>query len=298
MNRKLVFLYIMMIIVGISLFIAVMNKQPAQQTDVEVQEHVIIKEVPSKTEIITLAIAKRDIPANSLLTEHDYLIKTAPVSVETNEKALFLLPADGIGGYGTRYAIAKDSYIPINKLTLPSDPEIVKMLLADGMYIYPIALAKTDNYLLNNLNQGDLVDVYVLYGANVRPNGDADLISPSVNFVNTRIKPIISARRVLKIDMADSALINGIEVRKEGSYLYIELSSSELKMVKGLESVAKVLVFPSDYPIEYIATEQAVNPLADSNEGVWPVSAAQIFDVGDFSRGTRNEQKINELRGY
>jgi pilus assembly protein CpaB len=281
MNKKLTILYIIMILVGISMLFVIGSQSPSsnggnasngQETalPVQIKEH------------ITVIEALHDLSAGSILTAADYQAKTIEVYEDSDDKNQYSLTYSNINEYGLNLSVKKGSYIPMSALVPPSaSNDYIKMLLQEGMLVYPFLLTKTDQYLIDNMKSGDMIDIYLIYGAGGGNYGQrtVELISPSNNFLKTRMKPIIINRRLLRIQPPGGAenLVSGEET--EGTVLFIELSQSEVKLVKSLEGNAKLFLFPS---IGGADVGHSSEILVD-DEAVWPVTDAQIFSTDSFN---------------
>ncbi|QIQ21308.1 CpaB family protein [Zophobihabitans entericus] len=274
----------------------VINSRPAPSTadpDKPV-EPVVVKE---KTENITVIKALRDLPAGSLLRSSDYQAETISVPVNSGEKANFALSFDNVAEYGLKFAIKQDSFIPMASLVPPStSAEYIQMSLQNGMLVYPFTLTRTDTYLLSNLKQGDLIDIYLAYGADQRSIGQqksVELVSPTNSFMTTRIKPIVTNRRLLLIDKVQQVTSSGVNDNVDGSRLFVELSQAEVKLLKSLEGNAKIFLFPS---IDTDGTVLDDSQILLGDEAAWPVSTNPIFNLDAFGRSIKS-QEVKELRG-
>lgn len=304
MNKKLTILYVIMILVGIIMLFVIGSQSPSsngenapngQKTALpeKIKEHITVIEV------------LHDLSARSILTAADYQAKTIEVYEDSEDRAKYSLTFPDINEYGVSLSIKKGSYIPMEALIPPSaSNDYVKMLLQEGMLVYPFQLTKTDKYLIDNMKSGDRIDIYLIYGADGGNYGQrtVELISPSNNFLKTRMKPIIINRRLLSIQPPGGTenFVSGEEI--EGTVLFIELSQSEVKLVKSLEGNAKLFLFPS---IGGADVGNASEILVD-DEAVWPVTDAQIFSTDSFNpppeANTVNKDMdvphgIKELRG-
>lgn len=300
MNKKLTILYIIMILVGISMLFVIGSQTPPTN-----ENYTSDKEIPSPPvgikEHITIIEALRDLTAGSILTSSDYQAKTIEVYEDSDDKNQYSLTYPEINEYGLTLSVKKGAYIPMSALLAPSaSNEYIKMLLHEGMLVYPFHLTKTDKYLIDNMKSGDMIDIYLIYGIENGNYGQntVELISPSNNFLKTRMKPIIINRRVLRIQPPDGTKNFIGSEKTEGTILFIELSQSEVKLVKSLEGNAKLFLFPS---IGDADIGQSSEILFD-DEAVWPVTDAPIFSTDSFNPSPVKEDintpyGIKELRG-
>jgi pilus assembly protein CpaB len=301
MNKKLTILYVIMILVGIIMLFVIGSQSPSSNGENAPSGQKTA--LPEKIkEHITVIEALHDLSAGSILTAADYQAKTIEVYEDSDDRGKYSLTFSDINEYGVSLSIKKGSYIPMEALIPPSaSNEYVKMLLQEGMLVYPFQLTKTDKYLIDNMKSGDMIDIYLIYGAGGGNYGQrtVELISPSNNFLKTRMKPIIINRRLLSIQPPGGAenFVSGEEI--EGTVLFIELSQSEVKLVKSLEGNAKLFLFPSIGGADVGNTSEI---LVD-DEAVWPVTDAQIFSTDSFNPPPTNSGDmdapygIKELRG-
>lgn len=298
MNKKVMILYIIMVIVGVCILF-VMNSTPdSDNTPSDTVNEPTVPVIPQPVmEDILVARALHDISVGTRLSETDYQLETLSIVQGSSEKTYFSLsPEQSIMQSAVRQPIKQGTLIPIAGLIAPDSLEYIKMSVQAGMVLYPFSLMKSDNYLLDNLKNGDKIDIYLTYSANPRSFGaqnDIELVSPSNNFSRTRMKPIIVARRILSIEPASLTTENGITDIAAGSRLLVELHPQEVKLLKGLEGNAKLQLFPT---VLELPGDNNNKRIMQGTEEMWPVSTDAIFSSDLLGRAAQ-QAAVVELRG-
>lgn len=282
-DKKLIVLYLAMIVVGLALLFTKSAPPP-----VEPKEERIVAEPPKKeepkTEVINVAVAKRDINKKTILTKDDYYFKSIEVAVN-KERPKFVTEAAKIDAYVVKNHIAKDTVIEENLIASPNSEDYVLLALKEGNYMFPFSIDPIDSYLLKNLKSGDLIDLYVFYGdetekgANIRED---KLVSPSRDFVKNRLKPIIVGKKVLYFDFGEEELDQKYKKNK-AAQVQLELSNPEIKLLRTLMTNSTIIMYPSTFKKN---VEDGLRLLSDKEKN-WPLSEKDIFS------GTR----INLLKG-
>ncbi|MFQ1055865.1 hypothetical protein B5S43_06935 [Gilliamella apicola] len=281
-DKKLIVLYLAMIVVGLALLFT-KSAPPAVTPD----DSAVVVEPPKmeepKTEVINVAVAKHNIDKKTILTKDDYYFKSIEVAIN-KERPNFITSASEIDAHVVKNHIAKDTIIEESLIASPNSEDYLMLALKDGNYMFPITIDPLDSYLIKNLKGGDLVDLYVFYGdetekaANVRED---KLVSPSRDFVKNRLKPIIVGKKVLFFD---------VEKEMDKSYnknnvaqVQLELSNKEIKLLRTLMTNSTIIMYPSTFKKN---VEDGLRLLSDKEKN-WPLSEKDIFS------GTR----INLLKG-
>ena len=281
-DKKLIVLYLAMIVVGLALLFT-KSAPPAVTPD----DSAVVVEPPKmeepKTEVINVAVAKHNIDKKTILTKDDYYFKSIEVAIN-RERPNFITSASEIDAHVVKNHIAKDTIIEESLIASPNSEDYLMLALKDGNYMFPITIDPLDSYLIKNLKGGDLVDLYVFYGdetekaANVRED---KLVSPSRDFVKNRLKPIIVGKKVLFFD---------VEKEMDKSYnknnvaqVQLELSNKEIKLLRTLMTNSTIIMYPSTFKKN---VEDGLRLLSDKEKN-WPLSEKDIFS------GTR----INLLKG-
>ena len=282
-DKKLIVLYLAMIVVGLALLFTKSAPPP-----VEPKEERIVAEPPKKeepkTEVINVAVAKRDINKKTILTKDDYYFKSIEVAVN-KERPKFVTEAAKIDAYVVKNHIAKDTVIEENLIASPNSEDYVLLALKEGNYMFPFSIDPIDSYLLKNLKSGDLIDLYVFYGdetekgANIRED---KLVSPSRDFVKNRLKPIIVGKKVLYFDRGEDELDKNYN-KNNVAQVQLELSNREIKLLRTLMTNSTIIMYPSTFKKN---VEDGLRLLSDKEKN-WPLSEKDIFS------GTR----INLLKG-
>ena len=280
-DKKLIVLYLAMIVVGLALLFT--KSAPPTTPD----DSVVVVEPPKmeepKTEVINVAVAKHDINKKTILTKDDYYFKSIEVAVN-KERPNFVTSASEIDAHVVKNHIAKDTVIEESLIASPNSEDYLMLALKDGNYMFPITIDPLDSYLIKNLKGGDLVDLYVFYGdetekaANVRED---KLVSPSRDFVKNRLKPIIVGKKVLFFDV-DKEMDKSYN-KNNVAQVQLELSNKEIKLLRTLMTNSTIIMYPSTFKKN---VEDGLRLLSDKEKN-WPLSEKDIFS------GTR----INLLKG-
>ncbi len=282
-DKKLIVLYLAMIVVGLALLFTKSAPPP-----VEPKEERIVAEPPKKeepkTEVINVAVAKRDINKKTILTKDDYYFKSIEVAIN-KERPKFITETTGIDSYVVKNHIAKDTVIEESHIASPNSEDYILLALKEGNYMFPFNIDPIDSYLIRNLKSGDLIDLYVFYGdetekgANIRED---KLVSPSRDFVKNRLKPIIVGKKVLYFDFGEEELDQKYKKNK-AAQVQLELSNPEIKLLRTLMTNSTIIMYPSTFKKN---VEDGLRLLSDKEKN-WPLSEKDIFS------GTR----INLLKG-
>ena len=283
-DKKLIVLYLAMIIVGLALLFTKSAPPPVEQKQEPiVTEPPKIKEEP-KTEIINVAVAKRDINKKTILTKDDYYFKSIEVAIN-RERPNFITEPARLDAYVVKNHIAKDTVIEESLIASPNSEDYVLLALKEGNYMFPFNLDPIDSYLMKNLKSGDLIDLYVFYGdetekgANIKED---KLVSPSRDFVKNRLKPIIVGKKVLYFDRGEDELDKNYN-KNNAAQVQLELSNQEIKLLRTLMTNSTIIMYPSTFKKN---VEDGLRLLSDKEKN-WPLSEKDIFS------GTR----INTLKG-
>ena len=282
-DKKLIVLYLAMIVVGLALLFTKSDPQPVQPPPERIVEEAPKKEEP-KTEIINVAVAKHDINKKTILTKDDYYFKSIEVAIN-KERPKFITKTTGIDSYVVKNHIAKDTVIEESHIASPNSEDYILLALKEGNYMFPFNIDPIDSYLIRNLKSGDLIDLYVFYGdetekgANIRED---KLVSPSRDFVKNRLKPIIVGKKVLYFDFGEDELDKNYNKNK-AAQVQLELSNREIKLLRTLMTNSTIIMYPSTFKKN---VEDGLRLLSDKEKN-WPLSEKDIFS------GTR----INLLKG-
>lgn len=284
MKKSALGIYVIMIVVGVIglFFYVTQSDNPAPQ--VELQKH-------TPKEIITVAIAKRELEANSILQPDDFQIKSISVDVGSADTK-FKITQPKLVNWALSSPITSGAYISPETLVEPGSDEYLVMFLQPGNVLYTFEIDASDNYLLNNLKPGQGMDIFLSYSLRQGADGYNEVVSPAHTISESRLKPLFVNKRVLAIREAGVVNKNGIKRHEDGSLLIAELQDNEVKLLKSLEGKAKIILFPSTYRPGKDAPEG--NPSA-VQEASWPVNNEPIFQFSAPPRPAATD--VNELRG-
>ena len=280
-DKKLIVLYLAMIVVGLALLFTKSAPPPVEQ-----KEERIVTEPPkkeeSKTEIINVAVAKHDINKKTILTKDDYYFKSIEVAIN-KERPKFITETARIDAYVVKNNIAKDTVIEESLIASPNSEDYILLALKEGNFMFPFAIDPIDSYLMKNLKSGDLIDLYLFYGDETQINDrETKLVSPSRDFAKNRLKPIIVGKKVLYFDVGEEDLDKSYNKNKTAQ-VQLELSNQEIKVLRSLMTNSTIIMYPSTFKKN---VENGLRLLSDKEKN-WPLSEKDIFS------GTR----INLLKG-
>jgi len=276
-DKKLVVLYLAMLIVGVALLFtksttpAVVDRPPEPKVIVE-QPPV---EKKPQTEVITIAVAKRNIDKKTILTKEDYYFKSIEIAINEGE-AKYITKGEEIDAYVAKNNIAKDAIIEKSFIASPNSEDYILLALKEGNYMFPFKLGWMDAYLIKNLKGGDLVDLYLFYGDESK--NSVKLTSPSREFVQNRLKPIIVGKKLLYFD-----LVEDTEKKNDLAQVQLELSNNEIKLLRTLMTNSTIIMYPSTYKK---SVEDGLRLLSDKERG-WPLTEKDVLSGA----------KINMLKG-
>lgn len=280
-EKKIIILYILMLVVGLALLF---TKSTPEPTPVPVAEpgdymQVQVREEP-KRESITIAVAKHDISKTKILTKDDYYFKSIEVDTLANEKSQYISDAIAIDSYVAKNHIAKDTFIENSFVASPNSDDYRLLAVKEGNYMFPFKLEQIDSYLVRNLKVGDLVDLYVFYSDG--GSNSNKLVSPSDDFVKNSIKPIIVGKKILYIDQDDED--DSSFQKRSVNQIQLELSNQEIKLLRTLMTNSTIMIYPSTFKNN---VEDGLHLLNDKEKD-WPLTDKAIF--------SKNRQ-INLLKG-
>jgi pilus assembly protein CpaB len=290
-EKKIIILYILMLIVGLALLFT--KSSPPPVAEPVVQPQVEVKEEPKqeepKTEIITIAVAKHDISKKTILTKDDYYFKSIEIKIDSEQKSEYITNATELDSYVVKSNIAKDSFIERHLIASPNSSDYAMLALKEGNYMFPFRLEQIDSYLVKNLKGGDLVDLYIFYSDaepanfNNKVLKDDKLVSPSDDFVKNRIKPIIVGKKILYIDIDDVGIDSKFQ-KKDTGQIQLELSNQEIKLLRTLMTNSTIIMYPSNYKK---SVDDGLRLLSDKEKN-WPLTDKAIFS---------KKKQINLLKG-
>lgn len=285
-DKKLVILYILMLIVGIALlFTKPTTEMPETESNKNIENKIEVVEVPvNKTlEKITIAVARHDIQKSHILNADDYSFRTIEIDTEITDKNQYITNASQIDAYVAKNYIQADTLLLHDLFVSPANQDYVLFTLKPDHFMYPFSVPKSDNYLFENLHSGDLVDLYIFYGdETVTIRGGASeskYVSPSRDFIANRIKPVIVGKRVLFFEKNETQK----NTEQSVGNIQIELNNQEIKLLSTLRANAKIIMYPSVFK-NYV--EDGLQLLGDKEKN-WPLSDKEIFVP----------TQINRLRG-
>ena len=280
-DKKLIVLYLAMIVVGLALLFTKSAPPPVEQKEERIVAEPPKKEEP-KTEIINVAVAKHDINKKTILTKDDYYFKSIEVAIN-KERPKFITETARIDAYVVKNNIAKDTVIEESLIASPNSEDYILLALKEGNFMFPFAIDPIDSYLMKNLKSGDLIDLYLFYGDETQINDrETKLVSPSRDFAKNRLKPIIVGKKVLYFDVGEEDLDKGYNKNKTAQ-VQLELSNQEIKVLRSLMTNSTIIMYPSTFKKN---VENGLRLLSDKEKN-WPLSEKDIFS------GTR----INLLKG-
>ena len=280
-DKKLIVLYLAMIVVGLALLFTKSAPPPVEQKEERIVAEPPKKEEP-KTEIINVAVAKHDINKKTILTKDDYYFKSIEVAIN-KERPKFITETARIDAYVVKNNIAKDTVIEESLIASPNSEDYILLALKEGNFMFPFAIDPIDSYLMKNLKSGDLIDLYLFYGDETQTNDrESKLVSPSRDFAKNRLKPIIVGKKVLYFDVGEEELDKSYNKNKTAQ-VQLELSNQEIKVLRSLMTNSTIIMYPSTFKKN---VENGLRLLSDKEKN-WPLSEKDIFS------GTR----INTLKG-
>ena len=262
---------------------------------------VVIQQQPEKREeMITVAVAKRDLANKTVLSTDDFEIKTMTIPERASEKAQFSLHTigDNLINWALSSPVQEGSNIPVSLLVKPGTTEYISMFLQPGSVIYTFTIPSSDYYIFDNLKVGEYVDIYLAYDRNP---ASGDVVSPGSrpNITDVRLKPVMANKRVLSITPSLAAnkrkQTNTNQNAIDGDdRIVVELSDHDVKVLKALDGKAKFVLFPSvpaevleeranarkaleDNPEAANANDDPNKVLSDKEVDNWPVTREELF---------------------
>lgn len=283
-NKKLIILYILMLLIGLALLFTGPSDENKVEKNQEPPERVEVIPEPVKpvTEMVNIAVAKTDLSSHTIVTPKDYYFKTIEVSIDNFDKSQYILDPEEINNYVVKNNIQRESLIQKSLLASPYSEEYRALALKNGEFIFPIEIAKEDSYLLRNLQIGDLIDIYIVFGyeRNSNQNNDDGVVSPGRNFSTTNIKPIVAGKKIFFIEDETTKLTSTTINRDTLGRIDLVLTNEEIKLVRTLMTNSTIILYPSAFSKNldkgmFILTEREKN---------WPESQKEIFNYRPIAR--------------
>lgn len=294
MKRKLVIIYILMILVGIVGIFIFSNNAP----DTDVQPLTQTKEEVKLVEVQNVVLVK-DLPRGTILTTDDYRINTIKKNENevTSAERKAMTGLESIVGWALKSDMSKDAVLTINNVAQPGTNDYFELFLMPGNVVYTFTLQSNENYLLDNVKTGTGVDIYLIYGREVGRDLKDNIVSPPSSVTGRSLKKVIANKRVLAINKAKRKEKDGIYTIAEGSQVIVELNNDDVKILRGLETGTKLALFPAADNEQQELTLDSLLKLPESN---W-VDDAPYLPEGNFSApGVGDGSMTNgvtELRG-
>lgn len=289
MKKNALIIYIIMTIAGVIGLFLILSKPAPQVVKPPIANTPAAPVL--KEESITVAMALKNVPANTILTTDDYRLQTLKIVKGSDEKQQFSIGNKSLDTYAINTSVVEGALIPTSALVEPGSQSYLSMFLRPGNVLYTFKISQNDNYLFDNIQVGQGIDIYLVYNKKILNDGTEGIVSPGTSIQNTRLKPLIKDRRVLALRPATTVKKNGVPDLDNGSQLIAELKDKDVKLLKGLEEKAKLVIFPASKK-EYEFGE--ISTLPDS-EAMWPVSEDVIFD--NEKKELELEASVNQLRG-
>lgn len=292
MKRKLVIVYILMILVGV-VGIFVFSKSDSDKDVISDQN---VKEVKSFIEIKKIVLT-HDLRRSAILSEKDYRIET--IKKEENE----VTPSErnamdslgDINGWALKTDLKENSQLTKEHLAKPGTGDYFELFLMPGNVIYTFTLQNNENYLLDNIKVGTGVDIYLIYGREVGRDMRESIVSPPTSITGRSLKRVISNKRVLSINKAQRKEKDGVYTVAEGSQIVAELNNEDVKILKGLEMGAKLALFPATEQEQEELTLDVLLQLYEGNSGV--VEDAPYLPENAYPSDSPAKDGVTELRG-
>lgn len=284
MKKSALGIYVIMIVVGLVglFFYITKSENPAPRVEQQ-------KPIPQET--ITVAVATRELKANSILQADDFQLKNISVAAGSADTQ-FKITQPKLVNWALNSSISSGSYISPKMLVEPGNDEYLAMFLQPGNVLYTFELATSDNYLLRNITPGQGIDVYLSYSLKPGDDGFNQVVSPAHTISESRLKPLLVNKRVLAIRHAGVVNKNGVERLEGGSLLIAELQDNEVKLLKSLEGKSKIILFPSTQQPGKNASEGTSTVVKETS---WPVNNEPIFKFTEPPHPAVTD--VNELRG-
>jgi pilus assembly protein CpaB len=269
MNKKALFISIAMIIFGALGLFLYTGQEPESAPQQSIQPDIL-------HESIAVAVATRDLAAGGILTADDFSIKNIAIVKGGSDKQFSMSGVSPVN-YLLKNAVSAGSYIPLSALAVPGSDEYLAASIKPGNVVYPLPLDEKDSYLMRNVVPGQYVDIYLEYGFASESNR---VVSPSVSFNNSRLKPLLANKRILAIRAVESANERN---KNKINELVLDLKRSDVKIINTLRvNNARILVFPGN-------GNQSVSNVTEDNS-TWPVNDDALFTMP-------TPALVNELRG-
>lgn len=290
MKRKLVIVYIMMILVGIVGIFIFSNNEP----DTDVQPLTNIKQEEATIEVQRVE-AIDDLTQGKILTADDYRInsikKKESEVTPAEKKAIEGL--ENITGWALKSDLIGGAMITLNDVAKPGTTEYFELFLLPGNVVYTFTLQSNENYLLDNVRAGAGVDIYLIYGREIGRDMKESIISPPSSVTGRKLKKVIANKRVLAINKAKRKEKDGIYTFAEGSQVIVELNNDDVKILKGLEIGTKLALFPVSDNSEQELTLDTLLQLQEIDF----INSVPILPEGNYPAQGKSSDGVTELRG-
>lgn len=298
-------------IIGMLIYFISNNRKVVQPQQTQQVQQV---EVPQ--EMISVAVAKKDLIAGMVLTSSDFTEESRTVTKDSDEIKNFKI-TDSIKEWMVRDAIKSGTEIPVHSLIKPGTHEYIKMSVKPGQIVYGFSIQRADSYLFTNLKAGEGVDIYLSYNLLQATSDDGHVTTtPTIDTAlsqdiisNRRFKILLKNKKILSIQTTAKGLTEKVvsdsttPMSKEG-YMLVELTPDEVRMLKGLDG-GKFYIFPTTDGL----TQPEIKPensVLIGAEGQWPIDNRNILfnDIKSIEKKEKpvveikvEEEKVKEYRG-
>ncbi|CNL33797.1 hypothetical protein [Yersinia aldovae] len=277
MNRKFLLLFSLLIVAigatGILINIGDDKDIPNSLVDMKKEKEVSI----------VLAQSTHDIVSGTLLTQHDYSLKTIIVPESSTLIRSDISNSTNINNNLLKSNILAGSYITKDLLVSPDSDEFLRLNLSKGDVIYKFNIKKHNEYLLDTLQVGDVLAFQLRLLETDKKSGMDNGISINTKDINDRKNQIYSLNKI----------IPAMRIVRIKKYLEDELSEKNKKNQKTEELLTgfiEVIVKRDELDIIHI-TEKYGDTFLTPSSNDEKNKIINLYDVIPKLRTTR------ELRG-
>ncbi|CNH99065.1 putative tight adherance operon protein [Yersinia aldovae] len=277
MNRKFLLLFSLLIVAigvaGILINIGDDKDIPNNFVDMKKEREVSI----------VLAQSTHDIASGTLLTQHDYGLKTVIVPESSTLIRSDISNSTNINNNLLKSNLLAGSYITKDLLVSPDSDEFLRLNLSKGDVIYKFNIKQHNEYLLDTLQVGDVLAFQLRLLETDKKSGMDNGISIKTKDINDRKNQIYSLNKI----------IPAMRIVRIKKYLEDELSEKNKKNQKTEELLTgfiEVIVKRDELDIIHI-TEKSGDTFLTPSSNDEKNKIINLYDVIPKLRTTR------ELRG-
>ncbi|MGM7744259.1 tight adherance operon protein [Yersinia enterocolitica] len=262
MNRKFILLFSLLII-AIGITGILMGSKDDNETLKNLTTTSNKKEVT-----IILAQATRDLLPGTLLSHTDYAVQKIKVTESSELIKNDISEFSNINSYLLKMNILSGSYITRDMLVSPESDEFNHLSLQKGEVIYKFQIKQQDDYLLDALSIGNMLDLQLITLETDKNKGMEHGTAINTKEINDRKKqsfslnkiiPNMKVVRIKKYSTSELSEKNNKNQKTEDTlvgYISVIIKTEDIEIIHIAEKSGDILLIPTDknYDNKHIST--------------------------------------------